>query len=405
MASSTVNALGCSDDGGGGTQSTTTTTSTTTGTGGGGHGGAGDGGSGATGGDGGAGGQGPVKPADCEDLSLTGITLVSQFQAQFDSYDSVPVVRTPTSLENLSGDPALFDRLRILYDGDLGLGVHAMDGDPNMAIPNFRATFVPNCSSCAVLQEDRNEEGQYTTRFTTRSGELELTERVTAHQTVGVVRHLELREVAQDPDTRLYDFVPEGRCLWVEEATFDVRLPGGCVPYADGACPADQFCMPLNAIGTDGQCVTGGTAGIGDPCTRGSDSWDSDCELGLRCFGAAGSATCMQVCDVQSDAPDCPAQTLCGGGYNLCLDHSILQNSGIDPALAGEVCADNPSAGYCGGAGRRGVCYDDDADGPLESMCIPYTSAASQCAAGRTAGYVAYKGGIDLSTHFCVPPL
>lgn len=105
----------------------------------------------------------------------------------------------------------------------------------------------------------------------------------------------------------------------------------GCVPYVAGGCPDDQFCMPTNAIGTDGEC-------------------------------------------------------------------------GIDGAALGETCA-NADALYCGGTGQPGVCWDDDGDaGPLESICIPFASAASQCVAPRTAGYVAYKASADRSTLFCIPP-
>ncbi|EYF03323.1 hypothetical protein [Chondromyces apiculatus] len=375
-------AAGCSDDGSDDTGPTTTTTTT------------------GTGGTGGTGG------GDCQTISLDGIELVSMHEDQFDASDSVPVIRTPGSLANLSGDPASADRLRILFDGDLGVGVHAMDGDPNQALPDYAATFVPNCTACAVLQEDRDPSNAYLKTYTVSSGELEITDMVTPHQTAGVARNLELREVEETAEGT-YAFVPGGTCYRIQEATFDVRLPNGCKPFVAGSCPADQYCMPLNAVGTDGQCVTGGDVALGEPCTRASTtSWDSDCQLGLRCIGDTGEdPTCQQVCDVLSATPGCPSDTLCGGGYSICMDVSILQNSGTDDALVGEVCATDPEALYCGGAGQRGLCYDDDGDGALESMCVPFSSAPSQCPAGRTAGYVAYKAGIDRSTLFCIPPL
>lgn len=234
---------------------------------------------------GGAGGGKPAKPADCEDLPLAGVELLSQQENAFDSSSSVPVIRTPSALPNISGDAALSDRLRLLFDGDLGVGLHTMDGDPNHALPDFKTTFVPNCNACAVFQEDLGPQNAYLQTFAAASGELEITDLVTPHQTAGAARYVELREVVKDAATGAYSWVNGGQCYWIEEASYDVRRPKGCVPYAAGACPADQFCMPTNAIATDGECVTGGAKAEGEACTRASAmQWDSDCALGLRCL-------------------------------------------------------------------------------------------------------------------------
>ncbi|MDI1481476.1 hypothetical protein [Polyangium sp. y55x31] len=399
--------VGCSGSDGTPTTSTSSSSnaSSSSGTGGDGGAGGGVGGAGGMGGAGGAGGQQPMKPADCVDLPLAGIELLSQQENTFDSSGSVPIIRTPSSLANISGDDTLSDRLRLFYDGALGTGVHAMDGDPTHALPDFKTTFVPTCNACAVFQEDLGD-NTYLKNFAVKSGELEITALVTPHQTAGVARHVELREVVKDAMTGAWGWVDGGTCYWIEEASYDGRRPKGCVPYAFDACPADQFCMPTNAVGTDGECVTGGAKVEGEACTRVSDTqWDSDCSLGLRCFDGGMGAICHKVCDLHAAAPDCPAGTHCGGGYNLCLDVAILQNSGVDDASLGETCATNPGALYCGGAGQPGMCWDDDGDaGPMEATCIPFVSAPSQCVAPRTAGYVAYKDGIDQSTLFCIPP-
>lgn len=411
---------GCGDDTDSSTTSTTTTSTTTTGDGGGGNGGGGGGGEGGAGGGGQGGGGGAgggqggagggeqhTKPADCVDLSLAGVELLSQHENTFNTAAPVPTIRTPGSLANISGDAALVDRLRLLHDSDISPGVHAIDGEPGLALPDFKTTFVANCTACAVFQEDLDpaQNNVYLKTFATKSGELEITDLVTPHQTAGAARYLELREVVKDPATNAWDWVDGGTCYWIEEVTFDVRRPNGCMPYVAGECAADQFCMPTNAVGTDGDCITGGAKQLGEACARVSDTqWDSDCALGLRCIDGGSGPLCHQVCDLHSAAPGCPAGTHCGGGYNLCMDEAILQQSGIDGAALGETCA-NADALYCGGSGQPGMCWDDDGDaGPLAATCIPFSSAASQCVDPKTAGYVAYKANADQSTLFCITP-
>lgn len=355
-----------------------------------------------TGGSGGGGGSAPQKPADCVDLPLTGIELVSPQENLFDSSDSVPIVRTPSSLANIAGGADLFDRMRILFDGATGTGVHALDPDPSHALPDYAKTYVTTCSACVVYQEDQDEgTGDYQKVFASKAGTLEITDLLTPHQTAGAARHVELREIAADPVSGAYAWVPGGACYWIEEAKYDVRRPNGCRPFVAGACPSDQYCMPTNASGTDGECVTGGAKAVGEACARADTThWDSDCQLGLRCLNSA----CLAVCDIFSATPGCPAGTHCGGGYNVCLDVSVLMQSGIDDAAVGSPCATNPDALYCGGSGRPGICYDDDTNGPKPSTCRPWVASPSQCAAPETAGFAAYKNGIDNSTLWCLTP-
>ena len=64
----------------------------------------------------------------------------------------------------------------------------------------------------------------------------------------------------------------------------------------------------------------------------------------------------------------------------------------------------SPLEAVFGGAGQPGMCWDDDGMGPVATTCIPFASAPSQCAAPRTAGYVACKSNKDQSTLFCITP-
>ncbi|WAS96497.1 hypothetical protein [Nannocystis punicea] len=344
---------------------------------------------------------GSLKPEDCVDLPIAGLELVSQQEHEYDSAPPVPLIRS-SAPASLSGDQA-DDLLRILFDGALGVGVHQLDPDPNHAIPDYVKTYVPLSSAAAIYEEDLDGDA-FSRTFVAAAGELEIVELLSTHQTAGIVRHVELREVVPNRDGQ-FEPLADGACYWIEEVEYDVRRPNGCTPYAAEACPADQFCMPTIAIGTDGECVTGGAKQEGEACTRvDSTHWDSDCELGLRCADFGDGDMCHRVCDVLSDAPGCPAGTHCGGGYNICMDEALLQQSGIDPAEVGEPCLDNPNALYCGGDGRPGNCYDDDGPGPLDSLCTPFYYAPSQCVAPQTGAYVAYKNGIDLSTLWCLTP-
>ncbi len=187
-------------------------------------------------GTGGAGGDKPVKPADCVDLSLTGIDLVSQQQNAFDNSDSTPVIRTRSSLANLAGDATKFDRLRILFDGDASTGVHALDPNPAHALPDYSTTFVSTCSSCVVYQEDLDSAtNAYQKIFAAKAGDLDITALLTPHQSAGSIHSVELREIAKDPATGTYAWKANGACYWIEEATYDVRRPKGASPSPPGA--------------------------------------------------------------------------------------------------------------------------------------------------------------------------
>jgi hypothetical protein len=117
--------------------------------------------------------------------------------------------------------------------------------------------------------------------------------------------------------------------------------------------------------------------------------------------------TCHRLCNVRVATSDsgCPPDTHCGGGYDMCMPVSYLEHDSrgmneIDTAATvGEACAQNVHALYCGAAGPPGVCFENT--GAPSGTCHALFHAGSECPAGQTAGYVAYKGGIDHSTLFC----
>ena len=355
-----------------------------------------------------------VKPADCIDLDLsTGTPLKSDTQLKFDSHGTAPVARTLPDVFKQNGDPNLPDRMRIWLHGRTDVGTLNLDPDPN----HTYAPLVPTCLACATLSLDLTPSdaggSSYAAAFAAVGGTIEIQTALTSNQTQGIARGVEFRVVAQDSATGLVGVVPGGACYWVAEVPFDTRRPGGCKPFTGdaAACGAGEFCLPTNAIGTDGECTAVGTKTIGQPCTRvtsaESPSWDSDCEAGTRCLvdrtWGETVATCHQVCDQLAETNACPAGTLCGGGYNLCLDETKIIG-GVDPAEIGEDCtvlvpATPPStlgswAQYCGGTGKmRGKCVDvDGVAGPLPPKCEAlFASAGTELPPGRTAGYIGYK--------------
>ncbi|MDB4946719.1 MAG: uncharacterized protein JWP97_6253 [Labilithrix sp.] len=114
-------------------------------------------------------------------------------------------------------------------------------------------------------------------------------------------------------------------------------------------------------------------------------------------------ATCQQVCDELAPTNSCPAGTLCGGGYNVCVPEGILSaHSGLDPALIGQACTVKTAAGgwaqYCGGLGKkRGICVDQDGTGVgVHAKCEAlFTDAATELPAGHLPGFLGYKGNFN----------
>lgn len=365
------------------------------------------------------------KPDDCEDLDFTGgVPLRSQTQNQFDTAFSTALLRTvPTVFVN-NGDATLPDRLDIFLHGRVGVGTLQLDPDPNKLFVRSKGdegdNYMPNCEACAQLRLDisANDAGvsSYAKTFAAVGGSVEVQTAVTPHQTQGVVHGLEFREMQLDPATRYWTRKQGGQCYWAAEVPFDTRRENGCKPFAaDDTCGQGKFCMPVNSIGTDGECTATGDLELGDDCTRNADqSWDSECGPGLRCFKDSSepdeaSATCRQICDELAATNACPAGTTCGGGYNMCMDNAALADSGLDPVAIGEVCTQKTGDGsqwanYCGGTGKkRGICIDTDGmAGPLPPKCEALFASVTEKPAGRSASYIGYKGGLDQSTLWSV---
>lgn len=361
--------------------------------------------------------KGNGKPGDCEVLDLSaGMPLASQTQLEHDTIGATPVLRTRPGVFLANGDPTLEDKLTIFVHGAAGVGTLRIDPDLSKLF-----TYVQSCAACASLDLDltTNDAGAstYAKRFAAVSGAVEIQSAITPNQTQGIVRGLELREVTTDAATGTTTLLKGGQCYWVAKQAFDTRRERGCKPFqAKSTCATGEQCVPTNAIGTDGECAATGTKQLGEQCTRQADgntpSWSSDCAAGLRCFQDqdAQVATCGQICDQLAPTNTCPAGTLCGGGYNLCVADTVLAHSGIDPAAIGEACSvkdgDGYWAMYCGSEGKqRGTCVDQDGFVGKHAKCEAlFTSAATELPPGRQPGYLAYKGGKDLSTLWSYVP-
>ena len=363
---------------------------------------------------------GSSRPADCQDLDLsTGVPLASQTQIKFDMMGATPVVRTKPDVFTKNGDPALADKLVVYLHGAVGAGTLNIDPDLTKLF-----TYVPSCLACAALQLDftKTDAGtsSYAKTFAAVNGIVDIETAITPNQTQGVVRGLELRELYTDA-TGARKLLPGGQCYWVAEQPFDTRREKGCRPFQENAgCAEGQYCMPTNAIGTDGQCAATGAKKLGDTCTVNvsgdAPSWDSDCATGLRCFKDSETmetvATCKQICDELAPTNACPTGSTCGGGYSLCIPNQVLvDHSGLDFAAIGEACTQKAPGGgwaqYCGGEGKkRGTCVDQDGFGVgKHARCETlFVSAATEVPPGHLPGYVGYKGVNDQSTLWSYVP-
>jgi hypothetical protein len=354
--------------------------------------------------DAGAPDAGPVRPSECEEITLTAALRSSQM-INSETYDTQPDLQATASLGGSTGDAMRPNQFFFYLDSADAVGTYAVVPFPNY----FYARPHGGGLSVDFATPDGGT-GAFTRRYLAVSGTIEVASVLTPHQTQGRLSGVRFNEVTRGSDGSA-TLVPGGRCYWLASAAWDTRRAGGCVPFATpSTCPAGRQCMPTNAIGDDGVCAAVGTRTEGEECTAPpTGTWDSDCAPGLRCarFGVdlgETTFTCHRICDVRSASPSCPAGTHCGGGYNACLPISYLQHdargmNSIDTvATVGAACAENPAALYCGASARPGVCFADT--GAAGATCRRVVHAGSECP-GETAGYVAYKGGIDRSTLFC----
>jgi hypothetical protein len=349
---------------------------------------------------------GPQKPAECEEFTLATPLLSSQ-HADPESYLFQPDLNATPLVGGTKGDPKKPNVFLFFLDGENAVGT--------FPVTVFKTYWYASGNSGGMNADyvkpgssDAGASGY--TRYAAVSGTVEITSLLTPHQTKGKLSNVRFDEATLEADGTA-KLVPNGKCQWLKEAEWDTQRPLGCAPFTKNTCGDGKFCMPTNAIGDDGLCVTTGTKVAGDVCTPAATGlWDSDCAAGLRCAKFTVDVgetefTCHQLCDVRSDNPGCPATAHCGGGYDACLSIAFLHTSPqngdeIDTgALVGQDCALNPTAIYCGVDGRPGTCVKDK--GAATSVCRPLLHAASQCPADMLGGYLAYKAGNDSSSIFC----
>jgi hypothetical protein len=350
---------------------------------------------------------GPLKPPGCSEVSLS-VALQSSQMMNPEEYASQPDVISTAAVDGSTGNAQHENQLVFYLDSANAVGSYAVTAFPNYFYGKANGGEI-NAGYVMSGPADAGQ-GAFSSRYVAVSGAVQVTSVLTPHQTEGTLSNVRFNEATEASDGSVVP-VPNGSCLWLREASWNTKRAGGCVPFT-GTCPGSEYCMPTNAIGDDGTCVTTGTKALGEGCTLvSSPAWDSDCAAGLRCAEFTAdlgetSYSCHEICDVRSASDGCPENTHCGGGYDVCLPVPFLlaspQNGNeIDTvATVGEPCAQNPSAIYCGASGLPGTCFTDM--GATSAMCRPWQHAASACTSmGESAGYVAYKGGIDESTLFC----
>lgn len=336
-------------------------------------------------------------------------------------YSNSPDIQADVSL----GDLALPDMFRFRLDGKIAVGTIALSSA--MVGPYMFAN-----SAQLGIDLGTNDAGQaaYAKLLYATSGTVAIASMTTPWQTEGTATDVRFDEGKIVGDH--YQVATGGACFWVRSISWNTKLTNGCTPFqATDSCGAGKTCMPTNAIGKDGLCVAIGSQNEGDPCTfddradAGADAgehvlWDSNCGAGLRCFANEEldqtTPSCTRVCDVTAANSGCPANTHCGGGYDLCIPDAVFtaSNSGdmIDPAPVGRACAVDAQTTltndvYCGGGGdnRTGFCFPHDAyaDGGYSApTCLPFQDALSECPSGTVGSFTAYKNGDDGSDIQCI---
>lgn len=346
-------------------------------------------------------------PADCEEVTLTAAPDSVQ-KTNPEEYLSQPYLIGVPKLGGSTGNPQQPNKFFFWLDSANAVGSYPITP---------LQTYVYDAANTGGISADfiapdasDGGAGGFTKRYIAVSGTVQMTSVLTPHQTEGTVSNVRFEEVKRNDDGTA-TLVPGGKCYWLKSTSWNTKRAGGCAPFTTNTCGAGKFCMPTNAIGDDGLCVTTGTKPIGAVCTQAvAGNWDSDCVAGSRCAKFAGDFgetkfTCHKLCDVRSTAPDCPADAHCGGGYNTCMSVAFLKNAPVNGneidtvATVGQTCAQNPKANYCGVSSKPGICYTDT--GAAGATCRPFVHALSECPAGTTGGYVGYKGGIDQSTVWC----
>jgi hypothetical protein len=351
-------------------------------------------------------------PAGCSAITLKG-PLVSLQLTNPEQYSFSPDLSATVEVDGSTGDAENPNRLTFYLDGADAVGTYEARpySSAYYALGNggaIHTDYVP------ATTDSGTSSGAFAHRYMAVSGSIAITESQTPFQTTGRLSNIRFEEAVASSDGTI-SVVSGGKCYWLAEADWNTIRPHACMPFAPtakGPCEGEgHYCMPTNAIGTDGLCVTTGGKGLGESCTLATTGkWDSDCSPGLRCAEFAPldtSYTCHSVCNVRSSTPGCPDTAHCGGGYETCIPNSFLDDADggnvegneIDlTASVGDACSMNPSALYCGANGTPGTCFQNT--GSKAAMCSAWALGPSLCGTQST-GYVAYKSGIDESTLFC----
>lgn len=255
--------------------SPTSTSTSTTGTG-----PEADAGTGGAGGDAGADAQadsapdadldaGPQKPAECDEFTIV-TPLTSSQKADPEAYLFAPDLNATPLVGGSQGDAKKQNIFLFFLDAASGVG-------------SFPVTVFKSYSYASAdtggMNADYVKPAGYT-RYAAVSGTALVTDLLTPHQSKGRISNVRYDEVTIEADSSAKP-VPGGKCLWLKEATWDTERPLGCAPFTKNTCGDGKFCMPTNAIGDDGLCVTTGTKAVDEVCTPGNISADSDRDHGV----------------------------------------------------------------------------------------------------------------------------
>lgn len=336
---------------------------------------------------------GPVRPTACA-LMTTG-TFANGPGLTPRQYGAQPtfrgVVVTP------EGEEVLDDLLNIRIDSATGPGTYELG-----------ASGVENCyengAQCVYLHEDVFS-GSSNRFYAAVRGRLRIDAQITTDQSAGVLEYVELREArieARNVPFNAATLEPEGRCIWIENAAFDTRRPGGCNPRTANPCPAGEACIRENTAGTDGTCrasTGGGTNGA--TCVQ-DTTGGSPCGVEYMCSeDPPGARKCRRLCDLFADDNACPTNTICGP-FGYC---EPPKNTQVDETvLVGETC--NVNRFYCGPDGARGACFNarDASSQPLPEgpRCHAFQHSRAACGDQELA-YLGFDGYDDRSLATCVP--
>lgn len=307
------------------------------------------------------------------------------------TYGQQPTLRG--LLESDLGAPAIQDTVRLVIAHPAETGTFSFAGDNAQAL---------TCEQCLiVLEDDDDAKGTVAHAYLAVDGQVTLDARTSPEELEGKLDGVKLVEVTFAKLNAPYSktaLVPNGKCIWIDTATFSSKVAGGCDPLAGATACTGGACFPQNSAATDGLCVAStGSKSVGTACKLAANG-DSDCAPSLVCAGKK----CRSVCDFKSENPGCPAPTHCAPGGVCLSDSEAYGNKARDTAKIGQPCVVSGSEA-CGVDGALGICNDIDGEaGPAPRLCYALARSRSECNAGEFLGYLAAPH--DLSLGFCYTP-